>query len=276
MKIKEWYLAKEKVIVRALLLIILGVVAMFVFYEQCTPLSSVAERFWVFIKGLVSTVWNGLQWPHAALILFTLALANFRAEIRILLSRLRKVGDLAEFLPFPDQEKSSTDTAVSAPNESRPSQPANALQPVSLRRPLPPNDYPTEFSLNLAGVRLELQGQTDAEAKEYLMHMYAYVRVNFEFENIYSNIFGGQIRLLSIMNQRFPGGMPVSEVVSYWPEHQATWRPTFDSWTPERYMSFLYARLLCVNQGENVVITNKGREFLVWIVRCGRESNKIW
>lgn len=276
MKLKDWYIAKEKLISRTVLLLLVIVVSMLLVYEQSAPLSSLAGRTWAFVSGLIASAWTSFQWPHAALLIFVLALINFRAEMRILISRVRKIGEIADFFPAPEQDAEKKETAAAVAGGSTATQPVSTLQPANPLRLAPPVDFPTEYSASMASVRAEIDGQSDADAKNYLMQMYAHAKVNYEFENLYSNIFGGQIRLLSMMNQRFPGGLPLLDIISYWPTHQATWSKTFDEWTPDRYMSFLYARALCVNYGENVLITNKGREFLIWIVKCGREQNKIW
>lgn len=92
------------------------------------------------------------------------------------------------------------------------------------------------------------------------------------FENIYSAIFGGQIQLLQLLNERSPGGLPNDLIQREWSEYIERFKPNLDTWELSNFLGFLQVKDLIVQDEGGVKITEYGREFLVWLTKQGRAT----
>lgn len=120
---------------------------------------------------------------------------------------------------------------------------------------------------------LEVEGETD---KVLLRHL-AGTRLLLEFERVHSIIFGSQLFLLKQLNSKAPNGIPETEVFSYFERIKQQFIETFNNWTPEQYLSYLYLKLLITkseSDNENIHLTNFGVEYLTWITRNGLTEDK--
>jgi hypothetical protein len=114
------------------------------------------------------------------------------------------------------------------------------------------------------------------ETVDYLVSRLAMMRVLYDFETIYSSIFGGQIKFLNYLNQRLVTGCAVSEAEAYWVAHKLQFAPHMDSWTMDNYLEFLRFRGLIKTDGSAIFLTIKGNEFLVWLLQSGKSQEKPW
>jgi hypothetical protein len=90
------------------------------------------------------------------------------------------------------------------------------------------------------------------------------------FEITFLNIFGSQIRALEGLNKgmlKLDGLRPYyDEAAAKNPEYYS--RRSFESW-----LSYLRDQILIRTQGDNVEIAPRGREFLKYLIQCGRSAS---
>lgn len=246
-------------------------------------MSEVAETVasgWAWLERITDSFWIGLGWPHAVLIIFVIAIANYRQEFKALIERILEIGPGGFKLQPP---------AIGAPQSNIPEVPE--AQAVSLVAPvsstplekaygnpisLPPIVFPEQVRLAKDQIAGEIAGMSESQAKEYLIPMLAISRSIWVFENCYSCIYGGQIRLLQMLNQRHGRSMPIFEVNSYWAAHQEQQRPVLNLWTVDQYLHYLIFNGLIIRTIESIQLTVKGNEFLLWLINYSRPLDRPW
>ena len=241
---------------------------------------------WESIRSFVFLAWTEFKWPHAALIICYFLISNFRSEFRAAIGRLNKLGPTGvEFGPAPAPEEMQGDrdlsiqpvgTASDVPMIECPTT-ANDHSPTRKPvMPLPPYAVPQSLADTQSNIRSEIEDMEPQEAIEYLVSRLAMMRVLYDFETIYSSIFGGQIKFLNYLNQRLVTGCAVSEVEAYWEAHKLQFAPHMDAWTMDNYLEFLRFRGLIKSDGSAIFLTIKGHEFLVWLLQSGKSQEKPW
>lgn len=235
---------------------------------------------WESIKSLVFIAWTEFKWPHAALIVCYVFIANFRTELRAAIGRLNKLGPTGvEFGPAPTPEELQGERELAAqPVGVVTSLPSVKSEYTATKVviPLPPYAMPQSLLEAQTNIRSEIDGMQPHELVEYLVTRLAMMRVLYDFETIYSLIFGGQIKFLNFMNQRLASGCAVSEVEVFWAAHKVQFAPHMDAWTVDNYLEFLKHRGLIRVDGSVVFLTVKGHEFLVWLLQSGKSQEKPW
>lgn len=240
---------------------------------------SVITVVWSWIEQLISSIWTGLGWPHAVLIIFLISISCYRQEMKALIERVLEFGPSGVKLQPPVFQPASLERAA----------PSNAAESLSASAgellPPPPNKgipmpsvivFPEQMKFWREGILSEVADMSDAEAKSYLIPMLALSRSMWTFEFCYSNIFGGQIRLLHILNQRIGKSVSVQEINTFWAAHQEQTKPVLDLWTADQYLSYLIQNGLIEKQDELITLTRKGAEFILWLTHFGRPLDRPW
>lgn len=230
-----------------------------------TETQSVAENFfiqliahiWVWFENLVYLFWNGLGWPHTALMIFIVGVCCFRTELKDVISRIKSVGASG----FEVRAKSQKAQGV-APD-------LNVAQSDDVE-----SSY--TFGLMLEAVDKDLSNVPEHNLVEALRRVSAYWRMVYVFENIYSFIFGGQLSLLWMLNQLGDNGMSMTEVEREWLAYKERFKPSLDTWEIGPFLQFLYLNELAKERDGVLKVTTKGREFLVWMTKTGRPSVRPW
>lgn len=236
----------------------------------------------IWLGGIISSFWAGLTWPHTVLIIFVLMMVFYRQELRALIERILEIGpsgfklqppvlgsqqNVSKKLDLPSSEPATVPKPL--PDISPPKQESEG-HPI----PLPPIVFPEQMATSKKHVEYEIAGMPDDKARGYLADSLALTRSLWVFENCYGCIFGGQIRLLQIMNQRPARTITFQEINYYWVAHQEQVKPTLDLWNAEGYLQYLVTNGLVVRTGETLTMTNKGAEFLLWLVHYGRPLDR--
>ena len=115
-------------------------------------------------------------------------------------------------------------------------------------------------------IRQEAQKRgTQQEREAFLIRGMTVTLVQGFFEVTWLEIFGSQIRALERLNA---GPCTIEELRPFFEQGQDK-RPQypFESW-----FSYLKTKLLIRQDGHNISITVRGREFLTWIVQQGRTA----
>ena len=114
----------------------------------------------------------------------------------------------------------------------------------------------------------------DSKTDTILIRHLAGTQLALNFEMIHNTIFGSQIILLKKLNTNIPTGLRENDVSIYISNVNETYTGSFSDWDTERYLNYLYATSLIVKSQEGKIhITNKGVEYLSWIVKNGRRED---
>jgi hypothetical protein len=222
-----------------------------------SALIAVVVAIWEWIERFFAALWTGLGWPHAVLIMFCTAIFYFKAEIRAILPRIKKVGaDGFEIeSPLPQIQQSTN---------------GSELQNVLA------GDFPHALGIVLDVVKKQIEGKDPGEVQQFLIRDNAGWRVLCYFENIYAYIFGGQIQLLQLLNQLGATGLSMAEVSREWAAYKDRFKPNLDEWDMDGFLAFLVAKDLIVKADDSIRITPTGNEFLTWMTKFGRSTARPW
>jgi hypothetical protein len=241
--------------------------------------NSFAVQVWEWFERFVSSFWEGLGWPHAVLIIFLVVMLCYRKELRELIERIREFGPggfKLQPISFQNPQSETADLPASESSAATAvvtSVPATGVLGAPI--PLPPTIvFPTMKKDCEDGIAREIQGMTDADAKSYLVPMLAISRAMWVFESCYANIYGGQIRLLLILNQRPGKAVSNVEVVNYWTSHQEQMKPYLNLWTADQYLNYLVQNGLVTKLVDSIALTTKGVEFVLWLTQYGRSLDR--
>ena len=225
--------------------------------------ASIVIAAWDWLEKLVSAFWTGLEWPHAVLAIFCLTVFFFKKELREFIPRITEVG--ASGVRLSDAVVQNQQNASAEPAEV--SMPEGA---VSLGA-----EFPELMKITMDSVNCELEKLSDADRKIGFLKAYlSYWRAMYIFENFYSTIFGGQIKILQFLNNFGSAGCSSDQVRNVWDAHVQANKPLMDAWLFETYMKFVYEHGLVKDRSESIVITDLGREFLIWMTKYGKLVNK--
>lgn len=210
---------------------------------------------WEWVERFIAALWSGLSWPHAVLIMFFFVFFCFKSEIKGVIPRIKKFGKDGFEVDVP------------------PTQPS--IKVGEIKNP-PTGQFPHTFSIIIELVSKQIEGKDSSDAVQYLLSDNTDWRVLWYFENIYSYIFGGQILLLEVLNQRGGVGVSMEEANREWQGHKERNKPHMDDWEMQPYLNFLIVKDLIVMSETDIKITLTGKEFLMWMTKYGRSSEKAW
>ena len=227
---------------------------------------------WNVLSNTVQGLWTGFTWPHAVLFISLIIIAKFKAEISAAIARLNKVGPV-EFMTPPVPVDLTTKAAMGGSvDESVQTPPNGGLKGV----PLPPISFPHTMSAASANLDHEIGGLSADEQLPYLKERLVFSRVLFDFETLYASIYGGQLELLSYLNQKAINLASRAEIEGLWNAHRAKFNGQLDAWGLDGYLQFLTFNNLVSFNAAGYSITMKGKEFLMWMVQMSRPFIKPW
>lgn len=218
-------------------------------------IARIVFSIWEWFENFVSAFWTGLEWPHAALAIFVIVALLFKKELQSLIPRITSVGAAGVSL-----------SSVAIPNQ----QPAtsNNIEAMSAGAEAVGSEFPTLMKVTSDSVETALAEMKDDGAKvPFLKNQLSYWKAMYVFENFYSSIFGGQIKILRFLNGFGFFGCQFEKVRVIWEEHAQANLPLMEDWSLDTYLSFIFETGLAQKQGEKLVITPLGNEFLVWMTK---------
>ncbi|MCU7247963.1 winged helix-turn-helix domain-containing protein [Pseudomonas koreensis] len=231
--------------------------------------------FWGWLVSLINGAWVGFQWPHAALLITWIVIANFKEQLATTIGRVNEVGPVKLFNPpAPSQVEPAGTNVLGAGVDAE-----TIETPASTGNrgiPLPPIVFPHTMSVARRNLDLEVDGIQGSELTEYLKSRLSFVRALLDFEWIYLMIFGGQIEFLTFLNQKVGLICSREEAAGLWDIHKAKFEGKLDAWSMDQYINFLFLKELVQQDGQNYMITAKGREFLMWMIQASRSTQKPW
>jgi len=201
-------------------------------------------------------------WPMAAVAFGVIFLLLFRAQIAGFLTRVKSVG------------RHGVSTLASAGQRSIEQQ-ADAPTSKEVQDLLQSFDSPALLGQErflLADLEARRLDSTSDTTKVLVRHL-AKTRLVLGCELVYRLIFGSQIALLKSINTR-GGGMPEADAHQFYQAVASTYPDIFPVDQPEPYLGFLVRQGLLFSQDGHFLITDFGREFLVWLAQSGAPENK--
>ena len=124
-------------------------------------------------------------------------------------------------------------------------------------------------------IEKELQAKNlpiDSETARVLLGYTAALGVGYDFQRIYSFIWGSQISILNFLNSAHSATRTV--IQPFYDLAAIQYPDTFSSYTFEQYIDFLASQGLIQINNNLFTITFKGRSFLLFIVSQGYTQNK--
>jgi hypothetical protein len=115
-----------------------------------------------------------------------------------------------------------------------------------------------------------------SETAEVLSRHLAYTQLALEFEQVYKVIFGSQIILLKKLNQNRVDGRNKEFIDNYFSDVKLRFSEIFKDkgWDTDQYLSFLLGRLLITIVNGKYHITDRGVDFLSWLIKSGQDEDK--
>ena len=203
-----------------------------------------------------------LSWPHFAFVFGLICVFLFREQLRGLLGRVTSIDKMGiKTQPNPDIQKEDPKRLEAAQELL-----------LAIGNTIVLQDIESRIRHDLVGRGLVVEGETTKVLIKYL----ASAQIALEFEQIHSLIFGSQIFLLKKLNEVAGQGQSPASIQSHYEHVQKMFSDTFNEWSLEEYLHFLFARELVAMKNGNYHITNLGKEYLVWMARTGhRENNAL-
>lgn len=198
-------------------------------------------------------------WPIAVVALGIAFMIIFRNPVGKLIERIRRIGKSGLSIAEGDLQESGQHTGPSSADEL-----LNALNSVTLQE---------QEQRLLAD--LDSRKITDPKERERVLVRYlAGTQIAYQFESISPTIWASQVALLQSVNTQEQGSpledlRPFHEIpLSKFPE----WRETYPI---EAYIGFLTAQQLLIEEGGRFRITNRGRDFLVYLVHRKHTGSQV-
>ncbi|MDP1964227.1 MAG: hypothetical protein Q8N31_25190 [Reyranella sp.] len=207
-----------------------------------------------------------LRWPAVVFALGIVVIMAFRVPLAGVMGRLTRVKAPGIEAEASEQAQAQTD-AQSKRAQELPS-PSDLAAATTSNDQLV-NPLILEVAQHIARDPI-ITGvpQGDTRDTVFARHL-ASVQIALFFERIYQYIFGSQIKALRLANRNF--GATISELRAVYDTADHNPIYTFDS-----FVNYLreHAEFITID-GDNVLITERGREFLKYLVQM-RYSDKTW
>jgi hypothetical protein len=198
-----------------------------------------------------------VKWPILVLIVVLI----FVKPIKNFLYRMTKIG-------YGDKALEATQQAVSKTRQEREHNVVDRA--LGLFRP----ETIESFS-EMVKSESDISKLKDDGAKvERLLNYSTIIYIMKHFDNIYSNIFGSQIRLLETLNTLQP---ETKESLKFHFDSANKYHPNFyKNYSYDRYLKFLYYYNLIREDNGNIGITILGVDFLKYITETNKDVNKAF
>ncbi len=201
----------------------------------------------------VASLLKSVAWPIAAvLIMFA-----FRAEVRLLLPRLRKAGlTSVEFDAAAQQAVVTTDLTTATLKQ---------LPGVSRTEAIKTLELSIRENLNLI---------PDTDRLDVAIGELALARLSMHFERVYHAVFGSQIVLLRRLHER--GAFSLKDVEAYYESISRENPDIYSKYSFSDWVKFLSNEMLVFIEAEQLHITPVGRDFLLYMTRRALPETKAF
>jgi hypothetical protein len=116
--------------------------------------------------------------------------------------------------------------------------------------------------------------EVESDSSRVLIRHLAGTQLLLAFVETHNLIFGSQITLLKRLNEVVGQGMTDDLINKFIANVRELYSTSFDNWSNDQYLEFLYLRNLIARKDNCVHISYIGKEYLIWLVRNGQSENK--
>lgn len=210
---------------------------------------------------MVEDILKNSGWPHVALVFGIFVVLLFRKSLNGFIPRIISIDKSGvKVTPTPEiqreeQKKEIVQELLLAVGDS-----------IMIR------DREGMIKTELTSKGLETQSDTVVVLIKHL----AAAQLLLQFEQIHSVIFGSQIFLLKKLNEVAGQGKPQEFIASHFENIKNLYPASFEKWSLEQYLLFLFSRSLLTVKDYNYHITFLGVEYLTWIARYGKSEDKSY
>lgn len=205
-------------------------------------------------------------WPQVALLLLVLLGWKFKTPFTQLIDRIEFAGPSGVKLRAPSQ-----------PNNPLPKTAAPSTPPVPGELPIiavQKQNIINDLNHNPLYAHLD-----EEQKKQVLIQNLAFFQFSAWFEREYRDIFGSQIRLLKILQQRRPDGISKIDVQKYIESLASQYPKLYENGeqfsSPDVYMAFLKATGAVREENDTYFVEDLGSGFLIWLAASGLSEEKF-
>jgi hypothetical protein len=116
--------------------------------------------------------------------------------------------------------------------------------------------------------RLAVYHKNPAERERFLVRAISACAVSYLYDMAWSMIYRSQLEALNELNAR--GALDLGQIKPFYEAAAAAYPGTYGAYPFESWLAFLRGQLLITQDGQIVQITVRGKDFLKYLVQCGR------
>lgn len=120
---------------------------------------------------------------------------------------------------------------------------------------------------------LAAQHKNATEREKWLLRTLSAAVLSYMYDTIWFTIYRSQLEALLELNRR--GVLNVNEVKPFYDAAVAAYPRAYKNYTLDSWLNYLRTQVLIVETGVNVQVSTRGKDFLKYLVQCGRsEKNR--
>jgi hypothetical protein len=120
-------------------------------------------------------------------------------------------------------------------------------------------------------IRKESQQYKPGNDRErFLIRTLASGAITYAFDVVWYTIYNSQLRLLDALNSK---PLPVIEAKKYYEQASQNYPIQYLTYSFDQWLSYLHSWVMVVQNGDTIVISVRGREFLKYLVHQGRSAS---
>jgi hypothetical protein len=211
--------------------------------------------------ALIQSLIEHGMWPLASVIIALAALLMFRGSISGLLNRTKKIGAGNNAIDFAEPKTTELQQIQAQPTTNQ----------LSTNYSLaPPSAAVAEIERQVIQL-LSSSNEGDDAKRHRLIRGAAVLALQRDFEVIYRLIFGSQLDLLLRANA---GGFDEAGADALYRNARGMFPAVHESGSFEMWLSFLVNRQLIERKSSRILVTQKGKEFMQYLVEVGLTTPK--
>jgi len=207
---------------------------------------------------------NFTNWPVVALLFGVIFIFAFYGPIHRFLERANKIGSQG-FEASSDSAAAQEKSATREQTVEGISSQADQLLRVFDNQLLLEGEKYIKEDLDKRNIT------NPAERERVLIRLVSVTGTAALFERAYILIFGSQIRALQTLNARL---LQKQELVPFYVAAKSEYQNIYSNYAFDQWFNFMLSQTFIIMQGNTVGITNRGREFLKYLIQEAHSVNK--
>lgn len=211
-------------------------------------------------------------WAYPIVICFlgTLAMLLFKSEIKGLLNRAEKISptgiETGKVVNQISESTEKTDVLSNLTSEEKKSDVDTAIQ--ELDTPLV-HEMEAEIEKSLSEWNIKPENK-----EKVILRLFAGLVIAHNYEQIYKIIFGSQLNLLELLNTNH-GAMSPDIAISIYDSAKQAHPEIYKEYPFPNWLNYLLSQNLIISENDGkILLTTKGKDFLLFLVKAGYTKNK--